>query len=54
MKTYPMTHEGLTQAINGRHNNLKTRNKVLILLGVIISIGVLNLPGASIVAFKCI
>ena len=54
MKSYPMSYVGLENAINDRKHHLKVRKRVFIVVGLIVSITVLNLPSASIIAFKCI
>lgn len=54
MKSYPLSYAGLENAINDHKHHLKVCRRTLIILGVIACVGVLNLPSASIIAFKCL
>ena len=53
-KTYQLSNQGLENAISDRKHALKVRKRVLILIGAITLTTVLNIPVATVIAFKCI
>jgi len=53
-KSYEFSNEGLKKAINERHSHLKARRKILITVSIFALTSVLNLPSASVIAFRCL